>query len=840
MLDGRVLLGAADHGDHVALANGVRRDVHFLAVDEKMAVPHELPGLRTRGRQAEAVDHVIQPLLQELQEGHAGDAARALGSLEIAPELIFEHAVDARHLLLFAQLQSVAGELRFPRLAVLPRREVALFDGALLRVTPLPFEEQLHRLAATQTTDRTNVPCHYTRLRLGGLHPLCGIGVTSRIDFTSRPTVCSARIADSRPDPGPLTRTSSDRMPTVFAALPALSAACVAANGVPLRDPLKPIPPALDHATTLPSVSVIVTVVLLNDAWMCASPWWTMRFSPRFLKVFLRFPATPSFFSGVAPSGVAASAFAITEPRRLQWAVRSGQGRNCPLPAAYCSLHNFFLSNRALARTLPRARIGSGALAAYRQAAAVAHPPEAADFHQPLDVHRHFLAQVALDAALLFDDPADLPHVVLGQILDAHVGAHPGVLQDAVRSDAADAENVGQTDLHSLGSREINAGNTRHTLNLEVGSAQCAVKQNCPLPAAHCSLPLSLFVFLIRTNDPHDAAAPNDLAFVANPLYRCSDFHNILVVRSVPCAVGRLPAAAAHCPLQFLYNPPARDVLRHLNPHAIADKHADEVAIHPIGDVRRHDAAFVEPHAIQRARQCRRDDAGDRGHARLAARSYRHLARRQHARPIRRHRHRVLEVRRQAAVARHRGPAVGQHLHRRLSGVHHRLDREHHALSQPRSTPRLAVIGHLRVFVHALTDPVADELANDRKAVGLDVPLHLVPDVRHAAAGPRPLDCPIQRFLGDTQQPSRLLGHLAHRQRHRAVAVVAVERRADVDRNHVALVQHAPARGNAVDHFVVDRRANRRRVSVIALERRRRSRLRNALLGQPIQISRGP
>src|SRR4029077_9181767 len=152
---------------------------------------------------------------------------------------------------------------------------------------------------------------HYTRLRFGGLQPLCGIGVTSRIDFTSRPTVCSARIADSRPDPGPLTRTSSDRMPTVFAALPALSAAWVAANGVPLREPLNPIPPALDHATTLPSVSVIVTVVLLNEAWMCASPWWTMRFSPRFLNVFFRLPPAPSFFSGVAPSG-AGSAFAIS------------------------------------------------------------------------------------------------------------------------------------------------------------------------------------------------------------------------------------------------------------------------------------------------------------------------------------------------------------------------------------------------------------------------------------------------------------------------------------------------------------------------------------------------
>ena len=86
------------------------------------------------------------------------------------------------------------------------------------------------------------------------------------------PIVWSARIADSRPAPGPFTRTSTVRIPNAFAAFPAAIAACVAANGVPLRDPLKPMPPALDHATTFPSGSVIVIVVLLNDAWMCASP----------------------------------------------------------------------------------------------------------------------------------------------------------------------------------------------------------------------------------------------------------------------------------------------------------------------------------------------------------------------------------------------------------------------------------------------------------------------------------------------------------------------------------------------------------------------------------------
>ena len=66
---------------------------------------------------------------------------------------------------------------------------------------------------------------YQTRRRFGGRQPLCGIGVTSRIDLTSMPIVCSARMADSRPAPGPLTLTSTLRMPNAFAAFPAEIAA---------------------------------------------------------------------------------------------------------------------------------------------------------------------------------------------------------------------------------------------------------------------------------------------------------------------------------------------------------------------------------------------------------------------------------------------------------------------------------------------------------------------------------------------------------------------------------------------------------------------------------------
>src|SRR5918999_3409869 len=84
------------------------------------------------------------------------------------------------------------------------------------------------------------------------------------------PHALSERTADSRPGPGPFTRTSTIFTPCSCAALPAFSAATCAANGVLLREPRKPQPPDVAHESTLPWRSVIVTIVLLNDACTCA------------------------------------------------------------------------------------------------------------------------------------------------------------------------------------------------------------------------------------------------------------------------------------------------------------------------------------------------------------------------------------------------------------------------------------------------------------------------------------------------------------------------------------------------------------------------------------------
>ncbi len=158
--DRGVLAAALPHRHDVARLHRERRDVHLAAVHREVAVAHELPRLRPRRGEAEAVGDVVEPPLEQLQQRLAGDAARPLRLLEVAPELVLEHAVDALDLLLLAQLHAVAGQLRLARLAVLPGREVALLDRALLRVAALALEEQLHPLAAAQAADRSDVSSH--------------------------------------------------------------------------------------------------------------------------------------------------------------------------------------------------------------------------------------------------------------------------------------------------------------------------------------------------------------------------------------------------------------------------------------------------------------------------------------------------------------------------------------------------------------------------------------------------------------------------------------------------------------------------------------------------------
>src|SRR5467141_318224 len=95
-------------------------------------------------------------------------------------------------------------------------------------------------------------------------------------------------MADSRPDPGPCTRTCTRLTPRLSASRAACSAATVAANGVDFLEPLKPALPDEPHVMVLPCMSVIVTSVLVNVAVIWATP-----------------SASTTFLARLAPAGLA-------------------------------------------------------------------------------------------------------------------------------------------------------------------------------------------------------------------------------------------------------------------------------------------------------------------------------------------------------------------------------------------------------------------------------------------------------------------------------------------------------------------------------------------------------
>src|SRR5512137_1018489 len=234
----------------------------------------------------------------------------------------------------------------------------------------------------------------------------------------------------------------------------AFSDAIWAANGVLLREPLKPTLPALAHVTTLPVPSVMVTMVLLKVAWMQAIPCVTPFPS------FLLGRVEAGRFVGVAirSSGSAGNPWPGHPPddgcaRRIAaglgpLAGRRGLGRPL-LP------HGTF-------RPLPGARVGAGPLSPHRESPPVTQPPVAADVHESLDVHGHLALQIALDPVAALDDPPQLVDLVLGEVLDADVLADLGLGQNLPRQGSADPVDVRQGDLQPLLPRQIHARNSRH------------------------------------------------------------------------------------------------------------------------------------------------------------------------------------------------------------------------------------------------------------------------------------------------------------------------------------------------------------------------------------------
>src|ERR1700687_2827425 len=158
------------------------------------------------------------------------------------------------------------------------------------------------------------------------------MGVTSAMLVICSPQLLSARTADSRPGPGPPTRTSTFFTPCSWAATPARSPTTCAANGVDLREPRKPQPPEVAQDSVLPWRSVIVMMVLLKDACTCAIA------SSTFLRTFLR--AGLLACAPLCPAFCFCSAIIFNFQRRLRDADLPGaarriqRGRCGPVPCS--------------------------------------------------------------------------------------------------------------------------------------------------------------------------------------------------------------------------------------------------------------------------------------------------------------------------------------------------------------------------------------------------------------------------------------------------------------------------------------------------------------------------
>src|SRR5690349_2164738 len=141
-------------------------------------------------------------------------------------------------------------------------------------------------------------------------------------------------------------------------------------------------------------------------------------------------------------------------PQRMLFAVIV-TGRDRP-PWPDCSL----LLDRAT-RALAGTRIGTGALTAQRQAAAVAQATVRTEVDQALDGHADFAAEVALDAEL-GDLMAQLVDFRLGQVLDFGGRIDTGVGEDLLRARTTDAKNALQADHDMLLNRQIDTRNACH------------------------------------------------------------------------------------------------------------------------------------------------------------------------------------------------------------------------------------------------------------------------------------------------------------------------------------------------------------------------------------------
>src|SRR5437867_3532621 len=157
-------------------------------------------------------------------------------------------------------------------------------------------------------------------------------------------------------------------------------------------------------------------------------------------------------FGGRHPScGIGVTSRIAVISRPTAWSERMAASRPAPGPRTKTSTCLSPYSIALRAATSAAVCAAKGVLFREpRQPAPVADPAVTPDVHEPLHVHRHLAAQVALDLELALDDIADAADLVLGPRLHPLVRIHVGPQQDPARRRASDAVDVGDRDLAPL------------------------------------------------------------------------------------------------------------------------------------------------------------------------------------------------------------------------------------------------------------------------------------------------------------------------------------------------------------------------------------------------------
>src|SRR5690606_18578944 len=131
-------------------------------------------------------------------------------------------------------------------------------------------------------------------------------------------------------------------------------------------------------------------------------------------------------------------------------------------PARGLLLADLLLAGHGLLLALAGTRVGLRALTVHRKPAAVPDALVAPDLDLAADVGLHLAAQVSLGLVVRLDPVAELDQLFVAELVHPQVAADAGALEGLQRPRPADAEDVGESDLHALVAREVDAEEACH------------------------------------------------------------------------------------------------------------------------------------------------------------------------------------------------------------------------------------------------------------------------------------------------------------------------------------------------------------------------------------------